>query len=170
MLPIAESSSMESILQAFLQESALNSRAEKLQLNHPNLNEAREKKKSNMEKEFILSIANTIRTQLTMSVQPEVLLSWGISEPVATSFHGMPTLAFQVEGRLFKGMVAIAYNASDLYEVYLVSKDDETCVSDDVYADQLGDVIDVAIERGTDPEEYEAFCKAQLSLLVSGNV
>ena len=123
-----------------------------------------------MEKEHILTIANTIRTQLTMSVQPDVLLSWGISDPIATIFHEMPALAFQVEGRLFKGIVAIAYNAMDLYEVYLVSKDSENCVSDEVYADQLGDIIDVAIERGTDPEEYDAFCRAQLALLVSGNV
>lgn len=146
------------------------SRAEKLQSNHPNLIEEREKKKSKMEKEHILTIANTIRTQLTMSVQPDVLLSWGISEPIATIFHEMPALAFQVEGRLFKGIVAIAYNAMDLYEVYLVSKDTENCVSDEVYADQLGDIIDVAIERGTDPEEYDAFCRAQLALLVTGNV
>ena len=116
-----------------------------------------------MEKEHILTIANTIRTQLTMSVQPDVLLSWGISEPIATIFHEMPALAFQVEGRLFKGIVAIR----ELH-MRVLRETGFSCA--EVYADQLGDIIDVAIERGTDPEEYDAFCRAQLALLVTGNV
>lgn len=120
-------------------------------------------------KEDVSIITNNICSQLNNSVEPNILLSWGVSDfTMSTIFHDMPTFIMKVNGRLFKGLVAIAWcESSDLYKVYLLSMEDqsEKCVSDACYADNLGDVIDTAIERGTDPEEYKAFCRSQRDLL-----
>lgn len=120
-------------------------------------------------KEDVSIITNNICSQLNNGVDPNVLLSWGVADhAMGTIFHGMPAFIMKVNGRLFKGLVAIAWcESSDLYKVYLLSMEDhsEKCVSDGCYADNLGDVIDTAIERGTDPEEYKAFCQSQYDLL-----
>ena len=120
-------------------------------------------------KEDVSIIVNNICSQLSNSVDPNVLLSWGVSErAMGTIFHGMPSLIMKVNGRLFKGLVVIAWcESSDLYKVYLLSMDDrsEKLVSEGCYADNLGDVIDIAIERGADEEEYKAFCRSQRDLL-----
>ena len=42
------------------------------------------------------------------------------------------------------------------------------CVNDEVCFDELGDVIDRAIESGTDQAEYDRFCEQQRALLLSG--
>ena len=76
----------------------------------------------------------------------------------------------QVNGRLHAGYVVIALNGSDYYEVYLLKEDDSNakCVNEEVCFDELGDVIDRAIESGTDKEEYDKFCDRQLAELLSG--
>lgn len=122
-----------------------------------------------MDKDYILSVANTIRRQLYATTAQDIIQSWGISDPTATLFNDMPAFAFLVNGRLFQGIVIIAYNSSDLYELYLHNKTSQRCVSNDVYADQLGELIDINIERGNNIEEYNAFCEEQRKLLFSGN-
>lgn len=120
-----------------------------------------------MDKDYILSVAETIRKQLFLGTDPDIIGSWAVSNPVATVFNEMPSFGFQADARLFKGIVIIALNSSDLYEVYLLNKDTKRCVSNEVYADQLGEIIDTAIESGDNPEEYKKFCEAQRSLLVN---
>lgn len=40
--------------------------------------------------------------------------------------------------------------------------------NEEVCFDELGDVIDRAVESGTDKEEYDKFCDRQLAVLLSG--
>lgn len=119
-----------------------------------------------MKKEYIMEVAQTIREQLiTMNPIP-VIMSWGISEWVATSYKDMPALRIKVNGRLHKGYVIVALNGSDYYEVYLHNKKGTVCVHEEVYYDELGDIIDKAIESGTDKAEYDKFCNEQLTMLL----
>lgn len=120
-----------------------------------------------MDKDFILRIAQTAREQLLAGTPMQVVMSWGVTDFAAMEFKGMAALRFHVNGRLFKGYVVIAYNASDYYEVYLLNRDGVTCVHNEVYCDELGTTIDEAVESGTDKEEYDRFCKAQLDLLIA---
>ncbi len=120
-----------------------------------------------MDKDFILRIAQTAREQLLAGTPMQVVMSWGVTDFAAMEFKGMAALRFHVNGRLFKGYVVIAYNASDYYEVYLLNRDGVTCVHNEVYCDELGTTIDEAVESGTDKEEYDRFCEAQLDLLIA---
>ncbi|EFR53003.1 LOW QUALITY PROTEIN: hypothetical protein BFAG_01698, partial [Bacteroides fragilis 3_1_12] len=67
----------------------------------------------------------------------------------------LPALRIKVNGLLHTGYVIIALNGSDYYEVYLLKGKDAECVNEEVCYNELGDVIDRAIECGTDKEEYE---------------
>ena len=98
-----------------------------------------------MEKEYVIQIAQTIQEQLIGLTPMPVLMSWDIAEFAATIFKGL----------LHTGYVIIALNGSDYYEVYLLKGKDAECVNEEVCYNELGDVIDRAIECGTDKEEYE---------------
>lgn len=123
-----------------------------------------------MDKEYVMHIAQTIKEQLLSFTPIPVFMSWGVSEFVATVFQELPALRLKVNGRLHTGYVVIALNGSDYYEVYLLKEDDSNakCVNEEVCFDELGDVIDRAIESGTDKEEYDKFCDRQLAELLSG--
>ena len=41
---------------------------------------------------------------------------------IATEYKDMPALKFKVNGRLFTGIVLIALNGSDYYEIYLIDE------------------------------------------------
>ena len=123
-----------------------------------------------MDKEYVMSVAETIRKQLLGLTPMNVILSWGIRNGFkAAIFNEMATLRFDVHARLFTGEVVIAYNEMDYYIVYLRDSEGMHLKLDEVYFDQLGDSIDELIERGTDPEEYDKFCDAQLQKLMSGD-
>ena len=77
-------------------------------------------------------------------------------------------LRIKVHGRLHAGYVIVALNGSDYYEVYLQKDRDMECINEEVCFDELGEVIDRAIEKGSDEKEYEAFCHQQLTLLLGG--
>ena len=62
----------------------------------------------------------------------------------------------------------VAPNGADYYEVYLQKGAAVEGVNDEVCFDELGDVIDRAIESGTDQAEYDRFCEQQRALLLSG--
>ncbi len=112
-----------------------------------------------MEKEYIIEVAQTIKSQLYGTTQINVLMSWGIKKFIATTYKDMPALRFAVNGRLFKGMVIIALNGYDYYEIYLLdTKAGIRCISKESCFDELSSIIDEAIERGTDIEEYKSFC------------
>ena len=109
-----------------------------------------------MNKEYVMHIAQTIKEQLVSLTPMPILMSWGIGEFVATVFRELPALRIKVNGRLHAGYVVIALNGSDYYEVYLLKENG------------AGDVIDRAVESGTDKEEYDKFCDRQLAELLSG--
>ena len=114
-----------------------------------------------MTKQFINTTAKTIFEQLTKLTPQSHLLSWGIRDGVfmAETFHGMASLQFVVNARLFQGRVIIAYNEADYYEIYLKDKNGTRTLCQECYFNELGQVIDEAIESGTDPEEYRRFCE-----------
>lgn len=120
-----------------------------------------------MEKEYVMQIAQTIQEQLIGLTPMPVLMSWGIAEFAATIFKDLPALRIKVNGLLHTGYVIIALNGSDYYEVYLLKGKDAECINEEVCYNELGDVIDRAIECGTDKEEYEKKCHQQLTQLLS---
>lgn len=122
-----------------------------------------------MDKEYVMHVAQTIKEQLLSFTPMPVFLSWGVSEFVATVFRELPALRLKVNGRLHAGYVVIALNGSDYYEVYLQQEDDKAkCVNEEVCFDELGDVIDQAVESGTDKKEYDRFCDQQFAMLLNG--
>lgn len=121
-----------------------------------------------MNKEYVMNVAKTIKEQLVSLTAMPILMSWDIKEFVATIYDDMPALRLKVNGRLHAGYVIIALNGSDYYEVYLQNDKGTECVNEEVYFDELGDVIDRAIESGTDKEEYNKFCHQQLAVLLGG--
>lgn len=110
-----------------------------------------------MDKDFVLEMANTIKDQLVGMTPLNVIRSWGIENFVATEYKGMAALKFHVQGRLFSGNVIIAYNAFDYYEVYLQNYAGTECIGEEVYFDELGRVIDEAIERGKEKPSINSF-------------
>lgn len=123
-----------------------------------------------IDRQHILNVAETIRQQLVGLTPMNVLMSWGISSLAATLMANMPALKFKVNGRLHKGEVIVALNEGvDYYEIYLQDSKETRRIAEDVDFTQLGDIIDTAIESGTDPKEYEKFCEENLIRVLSGD-
>ncbi|WP_291530109.1 hypothetical protein [Bacteroides sp. UBA939] len=114
-----------------------------------------------MDKEYVLQVAETAKNQLLATTPMNVVLSWGVEKFIATVFKQMPALKFKVNGRLFKGFVLVALNSSDYYEVYLMDYQETKCITDRASYDEISEIIDRAIEKGTDKAEYEQFCRQQ---------
>jgi hypothetical protein len=124
----------------------------------------------NMEKEFVLHTAETIRQQLVTLTNPNILFSWGIGQLVATVIENMAALKFKVNGRLHKGAVIIALNEGvDYYEIFLQDASGTRKVAEDIDFEQLGEVIDRHIERGENAAEYNAFCETEYRKLMRGD-
>lgn len=123
-----------------------------------------------MDKEYIMQVAQTIKDQLFGTTQIDVLMSWGIDRLTATVYKEMPSLKFSVNGRLFKGTVCCSLNGSDYYEVYLINDVKTERITDSACFDELGGIIDEAIESGTNPAEYNAFCASQITSLLTSQV
>lgn len=122
-----------------------------------------------MDKDYIIQIADTIAQQLIATTPKNVLFSWGAFYGFrAAVYKDMAALKFRVNGRLFQGDVIIAYNENDTYEVYLKNEDGTRLVKDDVYFDEMSEVIDVAIERGDNEAEYTAFCEGERQKIMQG--
>ena len=122
-----------------------------------------------MDKDYVMQIANTIAQQLIGTTPANVICSWGAFYGFrATIYRDMAALKFRVNGRLFQGDVIIAYNENDTYEVYLKNEDGTRLVKDDVYFDEMSEVIDVAIERGDNEAEYNAFCEGERQKIMQG--
>lgn len=83
--------------------------------------------------EYILQI---LRTQLM------IVFSWGFHKP-----QRLPDdkgLSFMVNGFKYQGLVRVVYNEGvDLFEVHL----DNGRTEEDIYADQLINIIDGMVER-----------------------
>ena len=122
-----------------------------------------------MDKDYVMQTANTIAQQLVGTTPANVICSWGAFYGFrATIYRDMAALKFRVDGRLFQGDVIIAYNENDTYEIYLQDKDGTRLVKDDVYFDEMSDVIDVAIEQGDNEAEYTAFCEGERQKMMHG--
>ena len=122
-----------------------------------------------MDKDYVMQIANEAARQLLATTPKNVLFSWGAFYGFrATIYRDMAALKFRVNGRLFQGDVIIAYNENDTYEIYLKNADGERKVKDDVYFDEMSEVIDVAIERGDNKNGYDAFCEGERIKLMHG--
>lgn len=118
-----------------------------------------------MEKDYIMDVAQTIKSQLFGTAEINVLMSWGIEKFIATEYKDMPSLKFKVNGRLFNGIVLIALNGSDYYEIYLIDENGSSCICEEACFDEMVNIIDEKIERGTDLDEYNKFCSQQLACL-----
>ena len=114
-----------------------------------------------MEKEYVMQVAQIIKEQLVALTPMTVLMSWSIEEFAATLYRDLPALRIKVNGRLHAGYVIVVLNGSDYYEVYLVKGMDVECVNNEVCFDELGGVIDRAIESGTDKAKYDKFCEQE---------
>ena len=110
-----------------------------------------------MDKDFVLQMANTIKDQLVGHDPVECHSFMGHRKFCGNGIQGHGSPKFHVQGRLFSGNVIIAYNALDYYEVYLQNYAGTECIGEEVYFDELGRVIDEAIERGKDEAEYQRF-------------
>lgn len=119
-------------------------------------------------KSQVMTIATTIKNQLLGSTDINIPLSWGLQGFIATIYKDMATLKFKVNGRLFKGYVLICYNQLDNYDIYLSDKGSTRCLCDMVDFTDLVEIIDTAIEKGTNEEEYEQFCLMEKKKLFSG--
>jgi hypothetical protein len=98
-------------------------------------------------------IYSILRTQLN------IIWSWGFNSPIAVE-NG---LYFKVEGFLHKGRVKVIYNeGKDLFNITLLDKGNSVKQVEDVYFDQLVDIIDGLVERTND---YENKVKQEYSLL-----
>lgn len=123
-----------------------------------------------MDEEYVMQTANIIAQQLLATTPKNVLFSWGAFYGFrATIYRDMAALKFRVDGRLFQGDIIIAYNENDTYEVYLKNADGVRMVKDDVYFDEMSEVIDVAIERGENKAEYDAFCEGERQKIMHGD-
>lgn len=123
-----------------------------------------------MDKDYVMRIANEAARQLLATTPKNVLFSWGAFYGFrATIYKDMAALKFRVNGRLFQGDVIIAYNENDTYEIYLQDKSGTRLVKDDVYFDEMSEVIDVAIEQGDNEAEYTAFCEGERQKMVHGD-
>ena len=120
--------------------------------------------------EYAIQVAQTAKEQLITMTPASVLMSWGIKEFTAMVYNGMPALRIKVNGWLHAGYVTVALNGSDYYEVCLLHGTTAVYVNEEVCFDELGDVIDRAIEKGTDENEYKKFCEQQRALLFGGRL
>lgn len=124
-----------------------------------------------MDEEYVMQTANIIAQQLLTTTPKNVLFSWGAFYGFrAAIYKDMAALKFKVDGRLFQGDVIIAYNENDTYEIYLQDKSGTRLVKDDVYFDEMSEVIDVAIERGDNQKEYDAFCEGERQKIMCGDI
>lgn len=106
----------------------------------------------------VLAIANTINRQIEDTTSFWVRGSWGIAKRIATVYHEMPALAIRVSGVYHKGWVFICYNeGNDWYDItFINTRGTVKNTIDGVYADMLGEVLDMHIERGTTSEDEYA--------------
>ena len=115
-----------------------------------------------MDKEYLLEVVETIKSQLLGTTPINTIMSWGVSGFIATNFKEMPTLMFPVSGRLFTGFVMVALNeGADYYEIFLRNEDGIRHLATDVCFEDFGLLIDIA---------YEAFCQEQWKKLLTGNL
>lgn len=108
----------------------------------------------NHTKEEVAAIAAECYRQITALTPMTVFFSWGVSKVRYTEYNGMASLVLTVNGFLHQGLVVVALDeGSDTYIVYCLDDNlNEVAKEEDVYFDQLGNIIDRMVER--DPKFY----------------
>lgn len=99
------------------------------------------------------AIANEIFRQIIANVGKWVYFSWGVSKMHYGFYNDMPTLMMRVSGVIHKGWVYISLDEGrDVYVVTLLNVPRKKVKGqrDEVYCDEIGNVIDSMVER--DPE------------------
>lgn len=108
---------------------------------------------------YIRDVASTIFDQIKATTTWSMRGSWGAHDWRASVYKGMAVLAFKVQGLCHKGWVYVAYNeGQDCYEIYFLNGKgaQRRLPLTEVYCDNLGEVLDRAIERGYWTEEEYA--------------
>lgn len=82
---------------------------------------------------------------------------------------GRPALVLQVNGFVFRGLVAVVYEDDDTYSVRTeeIPGDDWKIVRTQVYCDEIGQVLDELIEKPAEQtdEDYHAKALAYLATM-----
>ena len=112
----------------------------------------------------------TIQRQLMWNVDIATFFSWGVNKMKILLFRDMPTLGINVSGLQHKGWVYISLNEGlDLYEITLLTSNYRVLKTiDEVYCDQLAQIVDELVERSpgmTDAEYANAIQLEELKRL-----
>lgn len=85
-----------------------------------------------------------------LTANPSIPMSWGVDPNSLISSED--ALEFHVQGFLFTGNVRVVYiEGADIFEVYLYNEDSSLKERiQDVYLDNLTDVIDEKVEKTAD--------------------
>ena len=124
-------------------------------------------KAENLTKRDIEFINNTARNIATILQHGgATFLSWGASKPRAILYEGKAALRMNVNGFICDGSFVVAYNEGrDLFEVYTFDKAGNLQQkSEDVYFDNLIEVVDSLVETGDlSSAEYGERCNQWLN-------
>lgn len=112
----------------------------------------------------------TIQRQLMWNVDIATFFSWGVNKMKILLFRDMPTLGINVSGLQHKGWVYISLNEGlDLYEITLLTSNYRVLKTiEEVYCDQLAQIVDELVERSpgmTDAEYANAIQLEELKIL-----
>lgn len=112
----------------------------------------------------------TIQRQLMWNVDIATFFSWGVIKMKILLFRDMPTLGINVSGLQHKGWVYISLNEGlDLYEITLLTSNYRVLKTiEEVYCDQLAQIVDELVERSpgmTDAEYANAIQLEELKRL-----
>lgn len=120
-----------------------------------------------LSKEHLKEVAQTILDQIIGTTTWDVRGSWGMNNPRYTQFQDFPALMFSVNGFLFSGEVIVALDEGlDVYRLYLWDKVNEPqLVNENVYCDELGDVIDRHVEKGESEALYNQHLKEFMQVI-----
>lgn len=99
----------------------------------------------------------TIQRQLMWNVDIATFFSWGVNKMKILLFKNMPTLGINVSGLQHKGWVYISLNEGlDLYEINLLTSNYRVLKTiEEVYCDQLAQVVDELVERPPGMTDFE---------------
>lgn len=93
-----------------------------------------------------------------LKAQIWIVFSWGFHSPIAIK-NG---LRFSVNGFIFKGIVEVVYNeGTDLFDIKLIKKNEVIITLQDVYIDELIEVIDNHVEK---VDDYNQRVKKEYSI------
>ena len=99
----------------------------------------------------------TIQRQLMWNLDIATFFSWGVNKMKILLFKNMPRLGINVSGLQHKGWVYISLNEGmDLYEINLLTSNYRVLKTiEEVYCDQLAQIVDELVERPAGMTDFE---------------